>query len=232
MVVDATCCKFLTLRNTRLRQERGQDTRTEQLLLGIILTVIGCFILWWRARSLSYPIILRPTIFRNVSVPVMTMILGLSFTAFGLYMTFKKNPFVALGISVLLGVHQVLRLSRNRIKSRIDRVFRCYNEIRLANIVRQNLNQPLFDDTEMIRKTAALYAKRQSWPGLKIDSFRLSFIDTEGGARVENLKDLAHALLLFEAREERMDEWSDKHFALNGEAWNYLNDRYERSKGA
>ena len=55
----------------------------------------------------------------------------------------------------------------------------------------------------MIRKTAALYAERQGWPGLKIDSFRLSFIDTEGGARVENLKDLAHALLLFEAREER-----------------------------
>jgi hypothetical protein len=163
---------------------------------------------------------------------IMTMILGLSFTAFGLYMTFKENPFVALGMSVILGVHQALRFSRNRIKTRIDRVFRCYNEIRLANIVRQNLNQPLFDDTEMIRKTAALYAKRQSWPGLKIDSFRLSFIDTEGGARVENLKDLAHALLLFEAREERMDEWSDRHFAPNGEAWKYLNDRYERFNGA
>jgi hypothetical protein len=162
----------------------------------------------------------------------MTMILGLSFTAFGLYMTLKENPFVALGISVILGAHQALRFSRNRIKARIDRVFRCYNEIRLANIVRQNLNQPLFDDTEMIRKTAALYAKRQSWPGLKIDSFRLSFIDTEGGARVENLKDLAHALLLFEAREERMDEWSDRHFAPNGEAWKYLNDRYERFNGA
>lgn len=28
-----------------------------------------------------------------------------------------------------------------------------------------------------------------------------------------------------------MDEWSDRHFAPDGEAWKYLNDRYERSMG-
>lgn len=198
------------------------------MLLGIILTSIGCLILWWRARSLSYPILLRPTIFRNGLMPVMTMISGLSFITFGLYIISQENFFVALAISVILSVHQALRLSRNRIKARIDRVFRCHNEIRLANIVRQNLNQPLFDDTEMIRKTAALYAKRQSWPRLKIETFRVSFIDTEGAVRITNVKDLAHALLLFEAREERMDEWSDKHFAPYGGNWKYLNERYER----
>jgi hypothetical protein len=80
-------------------------------------------------------------------------------TTFGLYIISQENLFLALAVSVILVVHQAIRLSRNRIKARIDRVFRCHNEIRLANIVRQNLNQPLFDDTEMIRKTAALYAQ-------------------------------------------------------------------------
>ena len=108
-----------------------------------------------------------------------------------------------------------------------DWVFRCYNEMMIANIGRRNTNQPQFDETEMLRGTAAYYAKRQGWPRLKIETFLVSFIDTEGAARVTNIKDLAYALLAYEVREERLDAWLDRHFPLDGGNWNYLNERYE-----
>lgn len=198
------------------------------MIAGLALTAIGCIVLWWRARSLSYPIVLRPTIFRVTLLPTITMLLGLASIAFGLIAVSRRNLFLALGIAIILSLHQSVRLSRNTIRRRIDRAFRGYNEIRLANLIRQHHNQAPFDQTEMLRETAASYAKRQGWPPFKVDSFLVSFIDTDGLAKITNIKDLAYALLVFEAREERMDEWSERHFPLQGPNWKYLNERYER----
>ena len=83
------------------------------------------------------------------------MLVGMSFMASGLYVISMKSLV-------------------------LDRVFRCYNEIRLANVVRLKRTHSVLDDTEILRNTAALYGRRQRWPRLKIDSFRLSFIDTDG----------------------------------------------------
>ena len=165
-------------------------------------------------------------------MPALTMLSGLALIAFGLYVISKANRVVALGITLLLCLHQAIRLSRNTTRARIDRVFRCYNEIRIANIARQNLNKPTFDETEVLRRTTAYYAKRQGWARLKIKTFQVSFMDTEGAVRITNIKDLAYALLAYEVREERMDAWLDRNFPLDGENWNYLVERYERFNDA
>ena len=161
-------------------------------------------------------------------LPTITMLLGVASIAFGLIAVSRRNLFLALGIAIILSLHESIKLFRNTIRRRIDRAFRCYNEIQLANIIRQHRSQPPFDQTEVLRETAASYAKRQGWPPFKVDSFLVSFIDTDGLAKITNIKDLAYALLLFEAREERMNEWSEKHFPLQGPNWKYLNKRYER----
>ncbi len=155
------------------------------------------------------------------------MFFGLAFIALGLEVISRTNLFLALGIGIFLGLYQVVRQFRNTIRARIDRIFRCHNEIRLADIARRIHGQSPFSDIDILRKTAALYAERQRWPRLKIESFRLSFIDTKGTARITDVKELAYALLVFEAREEHIER-TDRSLASNGRNSQYLDERYER----
>jgi hypothetical protein len=156
------------------------------------------------------------------------MLLGLAFIGFGLRIVIKINLIVAVGIAMILCLYLALRLSGNTIRARIDRVFKCYNQVRLINVIRQNRHQPIIDGIDLLREVAALYAKRRGWPRLKAESFRLSFVDTDTVQRVTDLKELAYALVIFDAREERVES-IDKHFGLEGKHTKYLNERYERS---
>jgi hypothetical protein len=194
------------------------------MIFGLALITAGCLILWWRSRSLSYPTLLRPTIFQIPLSATVVMLLGLAFLGFGLRSIFKINLILAVGIASTLLLYIAVRLARNSIKARIDRVFKCHNEMRLINVVRQNRHQPLFEGIDLLREVAVLYARKQGWPRLKIESFRLSFIDTDNLARVADLKELTYALVLFDGREERSED-----FGLSGRHSKYLDERYERA---
>lgn len=197
-------------------------------MLGIILTFIGCFMLWWRGRALSYPISLRPTIYRIQLISMIAFLFGIGLIAFGLFFISEQSLTFAVSIAIVLLAYQVIKLLRNTTKSRIDRIFKCYRQMKIANIFRQNRKEPLLDEAELFRGTAILYAKKQGWPSLKFEVFRVSFIDTESASKVTNIKDLAYSLLLFEIREENMDEWNDKHFNFESENSKYLDELCER----
>ena len=161
------------------------------LILGIIFTGIGVFILQWFAKFANEPFYNRPLIFTR-PIPVLIInILYIGFIIVGLILLWKVNYIVVVVIISIFLFLNFYGCFLNSEKERVKRFFKMYKMLKIY--------RPAVPERDIVVDALTAYFRKSGWDEHRIESV-LKYIVKEGVdlEKAEGIKEVANSLLLFE----------------------------------
>lgn len=194
------------------------------LVLGIILTGLGIFLLQWIARAASKPFIHRPLIFARPKAVWALHVAWVLLIGGGLVSFWQVNPTISLVLAGLYALIWGAGYFRGKKKSRAKRILKTYKKVRKA--------YPRLDEEEVLEKAAEKYLRQEGWEEHRLEAtlpYITEYIQKEGEKR-EKIKALPKAIFLFGDPDERMRDIGSRLEGLSKEK-EAINEAYKSVLG-
>lgn len=167
------------------------------LVLGILLTVAGTFVLVWMAKSYSEPFYNRPLIFNKGISVILINLLWVCLLGSGFYSLWFVNPVFVLIIIIGFIFLWIYGYYSNTHKYRAKRLLQIYKKLKLYH--------PLINEQDIVLETAKLYFQSLHWGNEKIDT-TLKYITIKDNM---NIKQLIREIFIILDENETLRELSN-----------------------
>lgn len=170
------------------------------LILGIILTILGLWLLKWITKSMNEPFYNRPLLFHKTIPVLILQILWIGLLGGGLYSFWKVNHKIVL---FLIGGFVILWIFGYFIgshKNKAKKFFKIYKQLKTY--------RPQTEEKELWRESAKLYFKNIGWDKEKIESI-LNTLLGDRDLNIKDVKDFVRWIFVFENPDDDFSSVTD-----------------------